>query len=110
MNQTVKVPEKTEEEKKKEYIDGIKKTIMPGIFGIIGGFLSFHIAGEPLVYGEPQARAGFGFVVLASIVLLQKYVFPLININVKELEAKDWIYIVFITTTFWFVSWTFLLN
>lgn len=104
MSQTVKVPKKTEEEKKKEYIDGIKKTIIPGIFGIIGGILSFHIA------GETQVRAGFGFIVLAIMVLLQKYVFPLVNINAEELETKDWIYIVFITTTFWFVSWTLLLN
>lgn len=104
MNQTVKVPKKTEEEKKKEYIDDIKKTIIPGIFGIIGGILSFHIA------GETQVRAGFGFTVLAIMVLLQKYVFPLVNINAEELETKDWIYIVFMTTTFWFVSWTLLLN
>ncbi|MCD5409264.1 MAG: hypothetical protein LRZ87_00625 [Methanocellales archaeon] len=100
----MKVPKKTEEEKKKEYIDDIKKTIIPGIFGIIGGILSFHIA------GETQVRAGFGFTVLAIMVLLQKYVFPLVNINAEELETKDWIYIVFMTTTFWFVSWTLLLN
>jgi len=104
VNQTVKVPEKTEEEKKKGYIDGIKKTIVPGIFGIIGGILSFHLA------GETQVRAGFGFAVLVIMILLQKYAFPLVNINVEELEAKDWIYIVFMTTTFWFVSWTLLLN
>ncbi|ATZ61276.2 MAG: hypothetical protein BME93_04050 [Methanosarcinales archaeon Met12] len=102
MDQTVKVP--TEEEKKKGYIDGIKKTIIPGIFGIIGGIMSFHLA------GETQARAGFGFAILVIMVLLQKYVFPLVNIKVEEFEAKDWIYTVFMTTTFWFVSWTLLLN
>lgn len=98
MNQT------TEEEKRKEYLDGIKKTIIPGVFGIIGGILSFHLA------GEAHARAGFGFTILVLIVFFQKYVFPLVNINTEELKVKDWIYIGFMTTTFWFVSWTILLN
>ncbi len=98
-----KIPEKTEEERKKEYIDGIKKTAVSGIFGIFAGIISFYLA------GEGQVRAGFGFTVLAFAILIQKYIYPLINVT-GELKPKDWFYIGFMTLSFWFVSWTLLLN
>lgn len=108
MNSSVKIPEKSEEERKKEYMGGIKKTVIPGIFGIIGGFISFYLAGS--VVGGVQPRAGFGLIILVSAVFIQKYIFPLVSIRAEELGAKDWLYIGFMTLAFWFVSWTFLLN
>ena len=98
-----KIPEKTEKEREKEHIDGIKKTIVSGIFGIIAGITSFYLA------GEAQARAGFGFTVLVFAILVQKYIYPSINVT-GELKAKDWLYIGFMTLSFWLVSWTLLLN
>jgi len=109
MNPNIKIPEKSEEERKKEHIDGIKKTIIPGVFGIIGGFISFYLAGEIGASGV-QIRAGFGLILLVFTIFVQRFVFPLVSIPVGELGTKDWLYIGFMTLTFWFISWTFLLN
>jgi len=109
MNPNIKIPEKSEEERKKEHIDGIKKTIIPAVFGIIGGFISFYLAGEIGASGA-QIRAGFGLIILVFTIFVQRFVFPLVSIPVGELGTKDWLYIGFMTLTFWFVSWTFLLN
>ncbi|NYT00268.1 MAG: hypothetical protein GKB99_00880 [Methanocellales archaeon] len=98
-----KIPEKTEEDREKEYMDGIKKTAISGIFGVLAGIISFYLA------GEGQVRAGFGFTVLAFAILIQKYIYPLINVT-GELKTKDWFYVGFMTLSFWFVSWTLLLN
>jgi len=108
MNQSIKIPEKSAEERKKAYVDGIKKTVIPGVFGIIGGFISFYLAGEGV--NGVQPRAGFGLIVLVFFISVQKYIFPLVNIHTEEMGAKDWLYIGFMTLVFWFVSWTFLLN
>jgi len=108
MNSSVKIPEKSEEERKKEYIDDIKKTVIPGIFGIIGGFTSFYLAGNSV--GGVQPRAGFGLIILVFAIFVQRFAFPLVSIPVEELGTKDWLYIGFMTLTFWFISWTFLLN
>ncbi len=108
MNPNIKIPEKSEEERKKEHINGIKKTIIPGVFGVVGGFISFYLAGD--VVGGVQPRAGFGLVILVFTIFVQRFVFPLVSIPVVELGTKDWLYIGFMTLTFWFVSWTFLLN
>lgn len=98
-----KIPDKTEEEREKERIEGIKKTAISGIFGIFAGIISFYLA------GEGQVRAGFGFTILAFAILIQKYICPLINFTV-DLTTKDWLYMGFMTLSFWFVSWTLLLN
>ncbi|MDI6888205.1 MAG: hypothetical protein QMC78_00710 [Methanocellales archaeon] len=108
MNPSMRIPEKSGEERKKEYVDGIKKTIIPGIFGIIGGFISFYLAGNGI--GGVQPRAGFGLIILVFVIFIQKYVFPLVSVRAEELGAKDWLYIGFMTLAFWFVSWTFLLT
>lgn len=88
-----KISEKTEEEREKEYIEGIKKIAVSGIFGIFAGTISFYLA------GEGQIRAGFGFTILAFMILIQKYIYPLINIT-EELKPKDWFYIGFMTYPF----------
>ncbi|HIH36704.1 MAG TPA: hypothetical protein HA232_02205 [Methanocellales archaeon] len=98
-----KIPDKIKEEREKERIEGIKKTAVSGIFGIFAGIISFYLA------GEGQVRAGFGLTILLFAILIQKYIYPSINVT-GELKANDWLYIGFMTLSFWFVSWTLMLN
>lgn len=92
------------EEKKRDHIGGIKKTLLPGIVGTIIGALSFYL----ITGGGMDDAAGFLLLVVAIAAL--RYLFPLMGINPVDFERKDWFYVGFMTFNFWFVTWTLLLN
>ncbi len=98
--------EKTSDEKKKIYKDGIIKTIVPAVIGTAAGFFCFL-----------QLRSGTEIpwlsVMLFVIILsyyAQRLAYPIIGIDIKEFGNKDWFYVEFITIDFWLVVWTLLLN
>lgn len=94
--------EKSKEEKKKEeYAEGIKKTIVPCLFGILAGFISFFMLKE-----NPASEDGLLIAIL--MVMIQKFVYPFMGTNLEG--AKDWIYISFMTIFCWFVTFALLLN
>lgn len=100
------VVEKTSEEKKKNHIDGIIKTIVPALIGTLAGFFCYS-----------QLKDGTQFPWLSILLLViifsyyaQRLLYPLIRIDVKEFGNKDWLYVEFITVDFWLVVWTLLLN
>lgn len=106
VSEPVPVVEKTPEEKKKNYIDGIIKTIVPALMGTLAGLFCFY-----------QLKDGTEFPWLSIMLLViifsyygQRIIYPLIKIEVKEFGAKDWLYVEFITVDFWLVVWTLLLN
>jgi EMC6-arch len=97
----IKTP--TKEERVASHIKGIKMTVMPAIMGFIAGALS-----SP--YFLPQADVSFSFLILALAIYAQKYTFPLIGIKSKDFAFKDWFYLSFISFTFWYVTWTIIIN
>jgi EMC6-arch len=98
--------EKTPEEKKRNYKDGIIKTIVPALIGTAAGFFCFFQLGSGTEFPWLSVML---FVIIFSY-YAQRLVYPVIGIDLKEFGKKDWFYVEFITIDFWLVVWTLLLN
>jgi uncharacterized membrane protein YeaQ/YmgE (transglycosylase-associated protein family) len=86
------------EKEKAEYVEGLKKTLTPLLFGILAGVISFFVV-------NPASDEGLLIAIL--MVMVQKFVYPFLHTSIKG--AKDWIYISFMTIFCWFISFTLLL-
>jgi len=99
---------KTPEEKKQVHIDGIIKTVVASIIGIIAGVIIFTQLG---VGDAPEIK---WYAILTIVAALSYYamrlIFPLVKINPKDFGFKDWFYVEFIVINFCMVTWTLLLN
>ena len=94
--------EKGEKDKKKaEYVEGIIKTVVPFVFGVLAGVISFFMLGS-----NPTSEDGLLIALL--MVLIQKFVFPFLHTSIEG--VKDWIYITFMTLFCWFITFSLLLN
>lgn len=109
----VEVPEKksfikemTPEEKQKAHREGIIKTIVSSILGILAGVIMFAQYGT----GEDRMWYALLMIVIAVTYYAQKLIYPQLKINVKEFKFKDWFYVEFIVIDFFLVTWTLLLN
>lgn len=101
------VKEKTPVEKQKEYKEGIIKTVVATVIGIIAGFLAYSMYGT----GETKVWYLVLFIVIGVTYFLQKYlIFPQLKIDAKEFKLKDWFYVEFIIIDLFLVTWTLLLN
>lgn len=87
--------------KKEEYMERIKKTIVPCLFGILAGIISFLI-----FKNDPTDLDGFFIAVIFS--LIQKWVYPFLGTRLEGI--KDWLYIMFLTIFCWFIAFTLLLD
>lgn len=94
--------EKTEEEKEKLYLDNLKKTFIPAIFGIIGGIISIITISEP--------ESSFGLIIVVLMILAQIPIYAQLGFKINEFKPKDWLYISFMTFVSWFVTWGLFLN
>ena len=83
---------------KDEYVEGVKKAVFPAIFGVLAGILSFLLT-------EPES--GDGLIIATILIILQRYMYPLIHLNIN---VKDFLYISFITVFSWFITFTLLIN
>jgi predicted Co/Zn/Cd cation transporter (cation efflux family) len=105
---TVPIPkkEKTPEERKLAYTQGIIKTVVASFIGVIAGFIAVNQFGT--------AEDNVWFAVLTIIGALsyyaQRLIYPSFKINTKEFGFKDWFYVEFLVIDFCLVTWTFLLN
>lgn len=109
----VEIPEKksfikemTPEEKQKAHREGIIKTIVSSILGILAGVIMFSQYGT----GEDRIWYAILIIVIAITYYIQKLIYPMIKINAKEFKFKDWLYVEFIVIDFFLVTWTLLLN
>jgi hypothetical protein len=101
------VPIKTEEKEKKR-VEGIKKTIIPGVIGVIAGAVFFILIGDGA--GHKSIWFTILFVLLVFSYYIQRLIYPAVGINAREFGKKDWFYVEFIVLDFFLVSWTLLLN
>ncbi len=90
------------QDSQKKYTDGLKKTFIPIIFGAIGGVLSSIFAGD--------SADVVALLMLSLMIGAQIPIYGLVDIEVKEFNQKDWLYISAMTFLSWFVSWGVLLN
>ncbi len=95
-------------DKEKERVEGIKKTVIPGIIGTIAGIILFAVIND----GSEYSNLWFSilFILLALAFYAQRLIFPGFGINVRSFGKKDWFYVEFIVLDFCLVSWTILLN
>jgi hypothetical protein len=100
------IKEKTPEEKQKEHRDGIIKTVVASILGILAGFLTFTLYGT----GEDRIWYAVLMILIGITYFIQKFIYPPLKIDVKEFKFKDWLYVEFIIIDFFLVTWTLLLN
>jgi hypothetical protein len=109
----VEVPEKksfikqlTPEEKQKAHREGIIKTIVSSILGILAGLILYSQYGT----GEDRMWYAILMIVIGITYYVQKLIYPSLKINVKEFKFKDWFYVEFMVIDFFLVTWTLLLN
>ncbi|MET1124847.1 MAG: hypothetical protein ABWW66_06250 [Archaeoglobaceae archaeon] len=78
----------------------LAKTLLPLLFGIVAGTISYFIT------LDVRSRDPFGIVVLVFFIYIQKFVLS----KFGKIDAKDWLGISFMTFAGWYMSWVFLLN
>jgi phage shock protein PspC (stress-responsive transcriptional regulator) len=97
---------KSAAERKKDQIDGIKKTVYPSLLGVLAGFASYYASAT-----INQLEWYLVLVVVVAITyFIQKVTYPFLNINASEFTGKDWFYVEFMAIDLWLVTWTLLLN
>jgi membrane protein YdbS with pleckstrin-like domain len=92
--------QKPVDKKKEEYVEGIVKTVIPVLCGIIAGVISFFVVTDPLLSD--------GLLIAILLVMVQKFIYPLFHMNLEG--PKDWLYISFMTVFCWFVTFALMLN
>ncbi|HDS45012.1 MAG TPA: hypothetical protein ENN68_02770 [Methanomicrobia archaeon] len=94
-------PEQKDTDKKRaEYEEGLKKTVVPVIFGVVAAISSYLIVPDPI--------SSDGLLIAILLILIQKFVYPFMHTKLES--AKDWLYISFMTLFTWFMVYTLLLN
>ena len=100
------VKEKTPEERKLAYTQGIIKTVVSSFIGIIAGFIAVS------QFGTAEDTKWFAVLMIIGALsyYAQRIIYPAIKINTKEFGFKDWFYVEFLVIDFCLVTWTMLLN
>ena len=98
--------EKTPEQRRKDRVEGIIKTAVASILGIIAGVVAF------LVLDAGTDTRWYAIIVIIAIVTyyIQRVIYPQINIDTKEFGIKDWFYVEFLVVDFALVTWVLMLN
>ncbi len=102
----ITVKEKTPEERRQNHIEGVVKTAVASIIGIVAGFISFN------QFGTAEDTTWYAILTIVAVLAYyaQRIIFPAIKINSKEFGFKDWFYVEFLVIDFCLVTWTLLLN
>ena len=97
----------TPDERKRLLIEGIKKTIVPAFISAAFAILFF------VKFGDAKEKVSWFSAILLVVLLsyyIQRFLYPLIGVRVKEFETKDWLYVEFLIIIYLLVFWTLLLN
>jgi hypothetical protein len=97
----VKIP--TKEERIAFHLRGIKMSVTPAILGVFAGFMS-----STYVLSTPHQS--FSFLILALAIYAQKFIFPKMGLDPKKFDLKAWAYLGFLTFSYWYMTWTIILN
>ncbi|MBU3967384.1 MAG: hypothetical protein KKG76_08435 [Euryarchaeota archaeon] len=93
-------------ERKRQLIEGIKKTAFPAFIGAFFALVLF------LKFYDAKEVHWVSVLLLVALVsyYIQKLAYPMLGVKVDEFETKDWLYVELMTIIFLLVSWTLLLN
>ena len=102
----IKVKEKTPEERKQNHINGIIKTAVASILGIIGGIMAHS------QFGTAEDVRWYAVLTIVAVLAYyaQRLIYPSLKVSTKEFGFKDWFYVEFLVIDFCLVTWTLLLN
>jgi hypothetical protein len=98
----IKTP--TKDERIAFHLRGVKMVLVTSLLGALAGVLSYV-----LFYNNDPVRI-YSIIVLAIAIYAQKFIFPPMGIDSKRFGFKDWFFLSFMTFTYWFITWTLLLN
>lgn len=96
----------TPDERKRLLVEGIKKTIFPAFISLFFSLLFYFKFGT----AENISWVSVFLLVILLSYYIQRFVYPVIGVRVKEFETKDWLYVEFFTVIYFWVFWTLLLN
>ena len=96
----------TLDERKRILIEGIKKTVLPAFISAAFALAFF------LKFGDAVGVSWFSILLLVVLLsyYIQRAIYPLLGVRVKEFETKDWLYVEFLTIIYLLVIWTLLIN
>ena len=96
----------TPDERKRLLIEGIKKTVAPAFISVFFALLFLY------KFGDASEVSWFSIFVLVLLLsyYIQRFLYPFIGVRVKEFETKDWLYVEFLITIYFWVFWTLMLN
>lgn len=96
----------TPDERKRILIEGIKKTVLPAFISAAFALIFFSR------FKDAVDISWFSVLLLVALLsyYIQRFLYPLIGVRVKEFETKDWLYVEFLIIIYLLVFWTLLLN
>jgi len=83
------------------YLENVYKTLIPTIFGVIGGAIS--------IISIFKNFAFLAVLMVIFLILIERYI-VLSRLVVSKFKAKDWFYISIMTFLAWYISFTIFLN
>ncbi len=78
-------------------------TAVATLAGVVAAFVSATVLGM-------EATDTLGLGIVGALVVAQYPVLKVLGIDVGDFSTKDHLYVVFMTFSLWFVSWTILLT
>ena len=92
----------TVQEERWAHIRAVSVTTIASLFGILAGVVSGHLATAP--------DDSLGVVVFAIAVFVQLPVLRALGIRIEDFGPKDYLFVAFLTFSFWFVTWAIMLT
>ncbi len=89
-----------------DHMRGVTVTTLACLAGIVAGVASGMFIGTT----QQAAMDKTSLLILAALVLVQFPILRLARIKVEDFSGKDYLYVVFMTSTLWFITYTILLS
>lgn len=92
----------TVEQERWAHIRGVTVTTVASLAGILSGLAAGHFA------TAPDDR--LGVVILVIAIFIQFPVLRVIGIDIGDFGVKDYLFVGFMTFSFWFVTWAIMMT
>lgn len=107
VQESILVTKKSPQERKEAHRQGIIKTAVASILGIVSGIVANMYFGAGI---DTKWYAALAIIAILSYYIQRFVIFPALKINTKEFGFKDWFYVEFLIIDFCIITWTLLLN
>jgi hypothetical protein len=85
-----------------DHFRSITVTTLAALSGLAAGLVSSAVVADP--------KAQMGLYVVGGFILAQLPLMQVLGIDVDDFGAKDHLYVVFMSFSMWYVTWTILLT